>query len=75
MTKGTDGNNIDGMSIERINTLIDRIKNETYQPYPAKRVYIDKANGGKRPLGIPSTDDKIVQEIIRSILESIYEHY
>ncbi|WP_406894635.1 reverse transcriptase domain-containing protein [Bacillus cereus] len=73
MTKGTDGNNIDGMSIERINTLIDRIKNETYQPYPAKRVYIDKANGGKRPLGIPSTDDKIVQEIIRSILESIYE--
>ncbi len=48
MTKGTDGNNIDGMSIERINTLIDRIKNETYQPYPAKRVYIDKSQWRKK---------------------------
>lgn len=73
MTKGTDGKNIDGMSIERINTLIDKIKHETYKPYPARRIYRKKANGGKRPLGIPSMDDKIIQEIIRSILESIYE--
>ncbi|SEG72595.1 group II intron reverse transcriptase/maturase [Bacillus sp. ok061] len=68
MTKVTDG-----MSIERINTLIDKIKHETYKPYPARRIYRNKANGGKRPLGIPSMDDKIIQEIIRSILESIYE--
>ena len=73
MTKGTDGKNIDGMSIERINTLIDKIKHETYNPYPARRVYREKANGGKRPLGIPSMDDKIIQEIIRSILESTHE--
>ncbi|MED1900804.1 reverse transcriptase domain-containing protein [Bacillus thuringiensis] len=68
MTKVTDG-----MSIERINTLIDKIKHETYKPYPARRIYRNKANGGKRPLGILSMDDKIIQEIIRSILESIYE--
>ncbi|PDY96184.1 reverse transcriptase domain-containing protein, partial [Bacillus thuringiensis] len=49
------------------------IKHETYKPYPARRIYRIKANGGKRPLGIPSMDDKIIQEIIRSILESIYE--
>ncbi|MCA1064618.1 reverse transcriptase domain-containing protein (plasmid) [Rossellomorea sp. AcN35-11] len=73
MTKGTDGNTIDGMSIEKINVLIDALKNETYQPKPAKRIYIDKKNGGKRPLGIPSFNDKLIQEIIRLVLESIFD--
>lgn len=74
MTEGTDGKNIDGMSLEKINKLIESLKDESYKPKPAKRVYIPKANGGKRPLGIPSFDDKLVQEVIRSILESIYEN-
>lgn len=73
MTKGTDGNTIDGFSIQRINSLIESLKNESYQPKPSKRVYIPKSNGKKRPLGIPSFDDKLLQEVIRMILEAIYE--
>jgi group II intron reverse transcriptase/maturase len=73
MTKGIDEKTIDGMSISRIERLIESIKNETYQPNPSKRIYIPKKNGKKRPLGIPSFDDKLVQEVIRMILEAIYE--
>ncbi|WP_256816084.1 reverse transcriptase domain-containing protein [Cytobacillus sp. Bac17] len=74
MTPGTDNETLDGFGNERINKLIERIKNESYQPKPARREYIPKRNSNKkRPLGIPSTDDKIVQEIVRAILEAIYE--
>lgn len=73
MTPGTDGRTIDQMSIQRIERLIDALKTEEYQPHPAKRVYIPKKNGKKRPLGIPSFDDKLVQEVTRMILEAIYE--
>ena len=61
------------MSIQRIEHIIESLKNETYQPKPAKRVYIPKKNGGNRPLGIPSFEDKLVQEVARMILEAIYE--
>lgn len=73
MTKGTDGQTIDGMGITRISKIIESMKNHSYQPNPARRVYIKKANGKLRPLGIPSVDDKLVQEVIRMILESIFE--
>lgn len=73
MTAGSDGQTIDGMSTKRINDLISKIKDESYQPNPARRKYIDKKNGGKRPLGIPSMDDKLVQEVVRMVLEAIYE--
>jgi group II intron reverse transcriptase/maturase len=73
MTQGTDGKTIDGMSINRIRNLINRLKDESYQPNPVRRHYIEKKSGGTRPLGIPSFDDKLVQEVIRSILEAIYE--
>lgn len=73
MTKGSDGKTIDGMSLERINSIIERLKDESYQPNPARRTYIPKKNGDKRPLGIPSMDDKLVQEVVRAILEAIYE--
>ncbi len=73
MTKGTDGKTIDGMSLDRINEIINLLRTEEYQPKPAKRVYIPKKNGKLRPLGIPSFDDKLVQEVLRMILESIYE--
>lgn len=75
MTAGTDGKTADRMSIARIEHLIDTLKDETYQPHPARRVYIPKKNGKKRSLGIPSFDDKLVQEVIRMILEAIYERY
>lgn len=73
MTKGADGKNIDGMSLKRIDKIINSLKDESYQPIPAKRVYIPKKNGKKRPLGIPSFEDKLLQEVVRMILESIYE--
>lgn len=74
MTRGTDGHTIDGMSLERIDKIIERIKNQSYQPAPSRRVYISKGqNRGKRPLGIPSIDDKLVQEIVRNILEAVFE--
>lgn len=75
MTPGTDGKTIDEMSLDRIQKLIDSLRNETYQPHPAKRTYIPKKNGKKRPLGIPSFDDKLVQEVVKMILEAIYEGF
>lgn len=73
MTPGTDGKTIDEMSLERIERLIASLKDESYQPHPARRVYIPKKNGKKRPLGIPSFEDKLVQEVVRLLLEAIYE--
>lgn len=73
MTPGTDGKTIDEMSLERIERLIVSLKDESYQPNPARRVYIPKKNGKKRPLGIPSFEDKLVQEVVRLLLEAIYE--
>lgn len=73
MTEGVDGRTVDGMSLNRINQLIEQLKDETYQPKPVRRTYIPKKNGKVRPLGIPSFDDKLVQEVVRAILESIYE--
>ena len=73
MTTGADGKTIDGMGMDRIEGLINSLKDHSYQPNPARRKYIEKKNGKKRPLGIPSFDDKLVQEVVRMILESIYE--
>lgn len=75
MTKGVDGNTIDGFNMKMIEKLIESMKEQSYQPYPVRRVYIDKKNKkGKRPLGIPSFYDKLVQEVVRLILESMYEN-
>ena len=74
MTAGVDGKTLDGMSEARINELIQSLKDFSYQPNPARRVYIAKKNSTKkRPLGIPSTEDKLIQEVVKMILESIYE--
>lgn len=73
MTAGADGKTIDGMGMKRIENLILKLRDFSYQPKPARRTYIPKANGKMRPLGIPSFDDKLVQEVVRLILESIYE--
>lgn len=75
MTPGVDGETLDGMSSPRINRIIQSLKDRSYRPKPARRTYIAKKNNSKkrRPLGIPSGDDKLVQEVVRMILESIYE--
>lgn len=73
MTKGADNATIDHMSISRIEKLIISLKDESYQPIPSRRVYIPKKNGKKRPLGIPTFNDKLLQEVVRMILEAMYE--
>lgn len=74
MTAGTDGTTIDGMSDERIKRIINTLRDRSYQPKPARREYIAKKNSHKkRPLGIQSGNDKLVQEVVKMILESIYE--
>lgn len=73
ITKGSDGKNIDQMSLPRIKKLIDSLKDESYQPQPSRRVYIPKKNGKMRPLGVPTFDDKLLQEVVRMVLEAIYE--
>lgn len=74
MTPASDGSTIDGMSMERIEKLIDKLRNKTYQPTPLRRVNVPKKNGKIRPISIPSFEDKLVQEAIRMLLEAIYEH-
>ena len=73
MTKGTDGMTIDGYSEERAANLRELLKENRFVPTPVRRVYIPKANGKMRPLGIPGPNDKQVQEVWREMLEAIYE--
>ena len=74
MTSGADGSTMDNMSDSRIEKIIDSLKDQSYKPQPARREYITKKSSNKkRPLGIPSGDDKLVQEVVRMLLESIYE--
>ena len=71
MTEGSDSKTIDGMSAKRIERLIASLKDHSYHPNPARRTYIQKNNNPqkKRPLGIPSFDDKLLQEVVRMILD------
>jgi len=73
MTPGTDEKTFDGFGEGTIKLLIDEMRAETYQCRPVKTVYIPKANGKLRKLGLPSARDKLVQEAVRIILESIYD--
>lgn len=73
MTEGVDGKTIDGFKLEMVEKLIEKLKMEQYYPKPVRRMYIPKKNGKMRPLGIPSFEDKLLGEVIRQILEAIYE--
>src|ERR1051326_2665853 len=72
-TKGSTEETVDGMSLQKIHKIIALIKMERYEWKPARRVMIPKANGKLRPLGIPPWSDKLVQEVVRSLLEPYYE--
>ncbi len=75
LTQGTTPETVDGMSLDRIHALIEDIRFERYRFQPARRVEIPKPNqpGKTRPLGIPTWSDKLLQEVLRSILEAYYE--
>jgi len=74
MTKGTTDETVDAMSTEKIGKIIEALRNETYRWQPARRVYIEKKNSTKkRPLGMPTWSDKLVQEAMRLILNAYYE--
>src|SRR5215218_8823812 len=69
MTKGTTEETVDGMCLKKIHRIIGQLKLERYQWTPVRRTEIPKANGKMRPLGIPTWGDKLLQEVIRSLLE------
>jgi group II intron reverse transcriptase/maturase len=73
MTPGVTPETVDGMSLEKIRRIIATLRDGSFSWLPAKRVYIPKANGKMRPLGLPTWTDKLVQDAIRSILEPYYE--
>jgi group II intron reverse transcriptase/maturase len=73
LTPGVDGTTLDGFSQERVTSIIERLKEGRYRFQPVRRVYVPKRNGKKRPLGISTGDDKLVQEVVRMILERVYE--
>lgn len=73
MTKGATQETVDGMSLIKIEKIINKLRKEEYRWTPVRRTYISKKNGKLRPLGIPSWSDKLLQEVIRQILEAYYE--
>ena len=73
MTKGITAETVDGMSLAKIDRVIDELRYERFQWTPVRRVNIPKPNGQTRALGIPPWRDKMLQEVIRMILDAYYE--
>lgn len=73
LTRGVTKNTLDGFSIERMANLAERVRSGNHRFTPVRRVYIPKANGKKRPLGVPTADDKLVQGVVKLLLELMYE--
>ncbi len=73
MTHGVTAETPDGMSLEHIDAIIEALRYERFQVLPVRRVSIPKKNGKKRPLGIPEWSQKLVQEVVRMILNAYYE--
>jgi group II intron reverse transcriptase/maturase len=73
MTPGACGDTADGMSEAKIDDIIEQMRYERYRFSPSRRIYIPKRNGKLRPLGLPSWSDKLVGEVVRLLLEAIYE--
>ncbi|MEM8650759.1 MAG: reverse transcriptase/maturase family protein [Pseudomonadota bacterium] len=73
LTKGTDDVTVDGFNTRRIESIINDMRLEKYRWKPARRTHVQKKSGGQRPLGIPNFRDRLVQEVIRAMLNAYYE--
>jgi group II intron reverse transcriptase/maturase len=73
MTPGASQETADGMSLEKIDAIIEAMRHERYRFAPVRRIHIPKRNGKLRPLGLPSWSDKLVGEVVRLLLEAYYE--
>jgi group II intron reverse transcriptase/maturase len=74
MTPGITAETADGMSLARIERIIEALRYERYRWTPVRRIHIDKKHSTKkRPLGLPTWTDKLLQEVLRTILEAYYE--
>jgi len=73
LTPGTEDDTADGMNLERIRKIIEQLRTERFRFHPARRIHRPKKSGGTRPLGLPNFSDKLVQEVLRLILEAYYE--
>ena len=72
-TRGSTSETVDEMSLQKIDTIIEALRSERYRWTPTRRVYIEKKNSTKkRPLSMPTLSDKLLQEVIRLILESYF---
>ena len=73
MTPGATRETVDGMSLAKIDTIIEAMRHERYRFAPVRRTFIPKKNGKRRPLGLPTWSDKLVGEVMRLLLEAYYE--
>src|SRR3989440_10321856 len=73
MTRGSTEETADAMSLEKMRKIIEDLRHERYRWTPVRRTYVAKKNGKLRALGLPTWSDKLLQEVIRLILEAYYE--
>lgn len=73
LTPGATSETVDGMSLNKVQGIIEQLRTETYRWSPVRRHYIQRKDGRKRPLGLPTWRDKLVEEVIRIILSAYYE--
>jgi len=73
LTPGTENDTVDGMSLQRIRNIINQLRHERFRFRPSRRTQIPKKSGGSRPLSIPNFSEKLVQEVLRAILDAYYE--
>src|SRR5258708_33496359 len=73
MRPGASAETADGMSEDKIDQVIELMRHERYRVAPAPRTWVPKKNGKLRPLGLPSWSDKLLGDVIRLLLEAIFE--